>query len=70
MNWEAVAVILTAVSGLLALATAYLRLFVANKLNELREVMEEKFVSQKVFELHRERLESELARIRRDLERA
>ena len=70
MNWEAVAVILTAVSFLLALATAYLRLFVANELNKLREAIDGKFISQQVFNLHKERLETELATIRRDLERA
>jgi hypothetical protein len=69
MNWEAVGVILTAITALLALATAYLRLFVANKLNELREVMERKFVSQEVFELRMKHVDLELATIRRDIER-
>ncbi len=67
MNWEAVGVILTAITGLLVLATAYLRLFVANQLSALRELMEQKFVSQKVFDLHSKHVDDELAAIRREL---
>lgn len=66
MNWEAVGVILTAFAGLLGLATAYLRLFVQNQLNALREMMDQKFVSQKVFDLEMKHVEGELAAIRRD----
>lgn len=68
MTWEAVGVILTAFAGLLALATAYLRLFVANELNALREMMEQKFVSQKVFDLEMEHIEETLTAIRRELD--
>lgn len=67
MNWEAVGVILTAFAGLLALATAYLRLFVANELNALREMMEQKFVRREVFDLEIKHVKDELPTIRREI---
>lgn len=68
MNWEAVGVILTAFTGLIIAATAYLRLFVANQLSALRDMMEQKFVSREVFELRINHMEAQLAEIRRELD--
>lgn len=67
MNWEAMGVIIAIFSGLLAIATAYLRLFVKNELSQLREdlmkAIKEQYVSKEIFETKWASAELRLARL-------
>lgn len=67
MNWEAIGVIIAGIGGLLAIAVAYLRLFVKNELqtleSHLKKTIEDSYVRRDLFEIRSRGLEERLQRI-------